>query len=635
MREQAPLWGGTPSTAGAREAGRLAPLVLEWLAGHLAFAGGAFHAGDPAGAVLDALRLSDRQRARAAEALARGEAFWDRVGLRVLVPLGDPPPYGALVLEGVSRAVGPDEAERWLPLLREAVQEKFATLLRETRRAADGRMPRYAALALADDGRRRPPGALLSLSLAGGPGTEAGGPGRRAAVLLAGLWPETTPEWLGATPRGDLFLLPGVDPERLREGLRRLAAPGRRRGLRVQAALAAPLAAGAPPEAQLRRLDRVRRAAEALETAVLGLSDLEAWQRRLGLSDAAAAVAAVQGRLRARRARGVAYLRRPGGEGPPAVELADRVGAEAVPAGPAAAFLLLAPGARGALREAGARIREAARGLWGEAPPVGLSGAEIPTLRPGRLAAAALWAYAHALLLPAPEAVVFDAVTRNVQGDELLAWGDPAGACRAYRAGLRLDPESANLHNSLGVCLGEMGRHAEAEGAFRRAAELAPDDFMAHYNLGGALLRRGRAREAADRLELAWRIREGDLLVGTRLAEARLAAGRPEAALELAAPLARSRRDDAPLPLLRVLGRALFRLGRWPEAREAWTRALARHPEDAETLVDLAAGYLEPGGDPETARRLARQAEDRGGLPPETARRLARLLRRLPPPGTP
>jgi len=66
----------------------------------------------------------------------------------------------------------------------------------------------------------------------------------------------------------------------------------------------------------------------------------------------------------------------------------------------------------------------------------------------------------------------------------------------AYREALKLQPERASTHNSLGYALLHQKRYEDAVAAFRRYVELAPDDANAHDSLGEGLLAAGRTAEA-------------------------------------------------------------------------------------------------------------------------------------------
>ena len=75
--------------------------------------------------------------------------------------------------------------------------------------------------------------------------------------------------------------------------------------------------------------------------------------------------------------------------------------------------------------------------------------------------------------------------------------GDHAGAERAYRRGLELDPQDTELHNALGWTLFQEGKPAEALAEYERALAVKPDNAKAHNNLALALVELGRLDEAA------------------------------------------------------------------------------------------------------------------------------------------
>ena len=56
-----------------------------------------------------------------------------------------------------------------------------------------------------------------------------------------------------------------------------------------------------------------------------------------------------------------------------------------------------------------------------------------------------------------------------------------------YRRGLEVKPDSAEVHNNLGIVLHIRGKLEDAAAAYRRALELKPDYAEAHNNLGSAL----------------------------------------------------------------------------------------------------------------------------------------------------
>ena len=61
-------------------------------------------------------------------------------------------------------------------------------------------------------------------------------------------------------------------------------------------------------------------------------------------------------------------------------------------------------------------------------------------------------------------------------------------------------PESADLHNILGLSFAQQGRFEEAIAEFRDAMRLEPESAMTHWHLGAALASRGAREEAVEHL---------------------------------------------------------------------------------------------------------------------------------------
>ena len=93
-------------------------------------------------------------------------------------------------------------------------------------------------------------------------------------------------------------------------------------------------------------------------------------------------------------------------------------------------------------------------------------------------------ALTHASFFGANSAVLFDAVSLNISGDELYKKGDVAGAIQELKTALKLDPENVNVLNSLGVCYGVEGDLEKALKAFEDAIKIDPQEVMALYNAG-------------------------------------------------------------------------------------------------------------------------------------------------------
>lgn len=81
--------------------------------------------------------------------------------------------------------------------------------------------------------------------------------------------------------------------------------------------------------------------------------------------------------------------------------------------------------------------------------------------------------------------------------------GDPAGAAKAYREGLRLDPDNPELLDSLCQLDYRAGRYVEAEAACRASVAAAPDRVYGYRNLAAVLHSRGDVAGAAEQLQAA------------------------------------------------------------------------------------------------------------------------------------
>jgi tetratricopeptide (TPR) repeat protein len=108
--------------------------------------------------------------------------------------------------------------------------------------------------------------------------------------------------------------------------------------------------------------------------------------------------------------------------------------------------------------------------------------------------------------------------------------GDHTGAERAYRRGLELDPEDAELRNALGWTLFQEGRTAEAVAEYERALAAKPDSAKSHNNLALALVELGRLEEAAGHFKASLAIEpKAEIYSDLGFTMARL--GKPEEAL--------------------------------------------------------------------------------------------------------
>jgi Flp pilus assembly protein TadD len=176
---------------------------------------------------------------------------------------------------------------------------------------------------------------------------------------------------------------------------------------------------------------------------------------------------------------------------------------------------------------------------------------------------------------------------------QLRAQQRPADAEACSRAVARLQPESAEAHNNLGIDLLDQHRLVEARACFQRAVQLDVGHAEAHNNLAVALWHLGQLEEAAVSLREAVRLRPDYSDALSNLGEVLRKLGRfEEAALSLREAV-RLRPDDA--DALNNLGLVFHDQSRFEEALASFARALEAQPNHVETHWNRALTWLQLG----------------------------------------
>ena len=98
-----------------------------------------------------------------------------------------------------------------------------------------------------------------------------------------------------------------------------------------------------------------------------------------------------------------------------------------------------------------------------------------------------------------------DELTFRSLASILTKMGRPSDAIAALRAGLAINPDSAELHNDLGAALLRAGDRAAAETSLREAVRLRPESSAMRLNLANLLMRSDRFNEAAFEFQAAIR----------------------------------------------------------------------------------------------------------------------------------
>lgn len=212
----------------------------------------------------------------------------------------------------------------------------------------------------------------------------------------------------------------------------------------------------------------------------------------------------------------------------------------------------------------------------------------------------------YALLLPAPHVGILDSLAINISADRKFSLGDTFGAAEEYRMALLADTDNILAWNSLGVCLADLGRNAEAKNAFEVAYSKNSRDFTTCYNLGTACLALEDRKAAKEFFLASLAIKPDHVYARIRLGEIAEKEKDVESAQEQYG-LALRANPESSVPY-RCLAKLYMQQGRLDKAREYLQLALQKNGEDAVSLQLLAGLYLDSHEDAHLAEVLARQS---------------------------
>jgi Flp pilus assembly protein TadD len=425
--------------------------------------------------------------------------------------------------------------------------------------------------------------------------------------LCSMIWRHSDPEWLGGSHGDFWILLPGVGEDKLSFGLKQLISKARTVKMLISKAYGHHISGPFDIRHVEKDIYGLERLAEELGTAIFCTDDQKALEDSLGIDGLGLRLDQAKKVVKGSSKYAVAYVK------PVPHDLKDALGQDGIfiSEKKGNAFLIKKLGKKAwesDLAQWGSEIQKLCAATQGTPSTIGIAAGSQPAVGPFRTPVSALWAFMHADLLGNGSVAIHDSLTCNVRGDKILSWGDLPGACRNYRLGLKTEPLNANLLNSLGVCLAELGRTKEAINAFSRAAGTSPENFMALYNLGGVFFQKGDLKSAEKVLKKACALKPGDIRLAGRMAEVLIESSRAKEALDVLIPFVD--RHDQPVPgaIYRILGKAYRILNRWQEAKASWQQAIKVNHEDSESMALLALGYLEETHDWKTAAKLGRQA---------------------------
>ncbi|WP_374602768.1 tetratricopeptide repeat protein [Arenimonas sp.] len=209
---------------------------------------------------------------------------------------------------------------------------------------------------------------------------------------------------------------------------------------------------------------------------------------------------------------------------------------------------------------------------------------------------------------------------------EAMRAGDHAAALAAARDTLAAEPDNAEAHHLLGVCLQQKGDLAAARQSFDRALELAPDVATHHFSLATLKLSEGDSAGATRGLQDALALDPNQL--GAYVLLAHMALAREDQA-EARRNLRLAQRVNADHPRVRVVEGYLAQAeGDLDRSLKCFTLAAEADPNLAAAQLALGQAYLARGMWPFAEQALANALKLDIARAPSTLRGLVEARRR-------
>ncbi len=189
-----------------------------------------------------------------------------------------------------------------------------------------------------------------------------------------------------------------------------------------------------------------------------------------------------------------------------------------------------------------------------------------------------------------------------LQGFDYLGQHDAAGAEKAFRAAIEIQPEVEAAHRGLGIALREEGRLADAFRELQTATQLDPSDSDAHFTLGsvawalslpvnsqlnkkGGLTLSDYQGIAGEEFSRALALSPKDAMLRINLAVLYLDSDRPHDSIPQAQEAVRIAPNN---PLAHItLGRAYFASGEEEKAASEYDAAAKLDPHDGQAFFAL------------------------------------------------
>ncbi|MEE8397987.1 MAG: tetratricopeptide repeat protein [Desulfobacterales bacterium] len=194
----------------------------------------------------------------------------------------------------------------------------------------------------------------------------------------------------------------------------------------------------------------------------------------------------------------------------------------------------------------------------------------------------------HAAFFGPNSTAAFDSVSLNISGDILYQDGDLKGAIEEYHRALEIDPSNVNVHNSLGVCHGDLASYEEALASFESVMRLDANEIMAPYNTGLVLALTDHRVKALEYFTKALDIRQDVFEVVYQMGRCHLALEQYPEAKGFIDKAIRLKPDSA--SALSCIGQYYAATNEQEKAIEAFESAIKKNPNDADALSGI--GHL-------------------------------------------
>jgi protein O-GlcNAc transferase len=163
----------------------------------------------------------------------------------------------------------------------------------------------------------------------------------------------------------------------------------------------------------------------------------------------------------------------------------------------------------------------------------------------------------------------------------------------AFRKASELNPNYAEVHNSLGVTFKDQGKFNDAIGSYRLALKIKPDYADAHYNMGNALKDQGKLEDATEAYRLALKIKPDYAAAHYNMGVTLQDQGKLGEAIGSYQRVLKIKPDHA--DAYNNMGNALKDQGKLEEAIEAYQHALQIKPDHTEVHNNMGTALQDQG----------------------------------------